>query len=328
MANKIRTEEDRKQLARKRLLSVLGTHTVALMRTLENKISDAGPANQRIDPHVLTMVRNALVESGDLVRVDRQGAPWYHRQDADQAAVERRIAQLSAIHRQFNSLSQRIGQSLEIAIFRALRAQSMVFFGNFPTLEEHDDSRLYSKLDELSAVGSRSLPGDMRLDFILMHPVAGTVGIEAKNIREWLYPDRDEIRELLLKCTAIDAVPVLVARRIQFATFRLLSRCGVVLHEQFNQLVPSTAQAIADQARHKALLGYHDIRLGNMPDARLLKFIQVNLPAALPDARLRFDRYYDLLRDYGTGAIGYAEFAARVRRRHHGTNEDSDFSPD
>jgi len=185
---------------------------------------------------------------------------------------------LAAVHKRFNGLSQRIGQALEISIFRGLRDQAMPFFGNFPTLEEHDDSRQYSKTDELSAISGRSLPGDMRLDFIALHPQAGTVGIEAKNIREWLYPNRDEITELLFKCTAIDAVPVLIARRIQFATFRLLNRCGVIVHEQFNQLVPTTGQAIADQARHKNLLGYHDIRLGNMPDARLLKFLHVNLP--------------------------------------------------
>ena len=36
-------------------------------------------------------------------------------------------------------------------------------------------------------------------------------GIEVKNIREWLYPNREEVRELLLKCCTLNVVPVLIA---------------------------------------------------------------------------------------------------------------------
>lgn len=68
-----------------------------------------------------------------------------------------------------------------------------------------------------------------------MTPKAILVGLEAKNIREWLYPQREEITELLQKCTAVDAVPVLVARRIHFSTFRVLNPCGVVLHQTYNR---------------------------------------------------------------------------------------------
>jgi hypothetical protein len=59
----------------------------------------------------------------------------------------------------------------------------------------------------------------LELDFLVRHPTAGWAGIEAKNIREWVYPDRTEVKELLSKCTALDVVPVLIARRIHFSTF-------------------------------------------------------------------------------------------------------------
>ena len=52
-----RTRADRELLAAKRLRNVLRVHGVATDRTLEQKISDAGPFDQRIDPHVLTDVR-------------------------------------------------------------------------------------------------------------------------------------------------------------------------------------------------------------------------------------------------------------------------------
>jgi hypothetical protein len=72
------------------------------------------------------------------------------------------------------------------------------------------------------------------------------------------------------------------------------------------------------------MLGFHDIRLGNQPDARLTKFLHENLPAIVPEAGERFDAYIDLLSDSGNGIIAYEEFAARVRRRSQGANEDFD----
>ncbi len=48
------SRQERLDIARRRLLNILRAHTIALGRTLEQKIADAGPYNQRIDPHVLT----------------------------------------------------------------------------------------------------------------------------------------------------------------------------------------------------------------------------------------------------------------------------------
>lgn len=71
-------------------------------------------------------------------------------------------------------------------------------------------------------------------------------------------------------------------------------------------------------------MGYHDIRVGNEPDDRLRKFIGVNLPKVLPAACERFEEYEDLVTEFAYGDMEYDEFAARVRRRNAGTNEDFD----
>ena len=205
--------------------------------------------------------------------------------------VARRLATLEPIHRatQDQGFTQRAGQTLEIAIFRALLSlpPSIPFFGGFPDLADHDDDRLYTKRDPPNFVSARSSVG--KLDFLLHHPEAGLVGVEAKNIREWLYPHRDEVAQLLLKCCQLDAVPVLIARRIHFLTGRVFRTCGIVTHEMFTQLYPAADIDLANQAKHKNLLGYHDIRVGNAPDQRLLKFTLVNLPKILPAARRDFD---------------------------------------
>jgi hypothetical protein len=320
--NLSRSPTDRAGLADYRISRVLHTYTVASMRTLENKISDGGPAHMRIDPHVLTDARNRLLASGTLRREVRDNTPWYSRADADPAAVAARLAELIPLHRQYQRLGHRIGQTLEIAIYRALCDQTqLTFFGSFRGLDGPDDA-LYSKDEPPSTISGKTMEGE--LDFIAMTPGAILIGLEAKNIREWLYPQREEITELLQKCTAVDAVPVLIARRIHFSTFRVLNPCGVILHQTYNQLLPMSATAIAARDRDKNMLGFHDIRLGNQPDDRLTKFLHDNLPAVVPEARERFETYKDLLADYGNGVIAYEEFAARARRRSQGVNEDFD----
>ena len=315
----------RHELAVKRLLNILRAHVVASSRILEQKISDAGPTSQRIDPHILTVARNALEQQGIVVPLQRGGLPWYHLKETDTAAVKKRLSELEALHLQTQKpqFVMLLGQALEIATFRALQAQdTLSFFGNYPDLSAHDDSTLYSKEEPPSSLSARHIPSGKKLDFLIQHPVAGYAGIEVKNIREWFYPDRVEIREMLFKCCAIDVVPVLIARRIHYSTFSVLNPCGVIIHQTYNQLYPDSAKDLAEKVRDKHLLGYHDVRLGNQPDTRLVHFIHKNLPQLLLGARVSFNAFKDLLSYYANGTHSYKSFAARVKRRLRGLPED------
>jgi hypothetical protein len=127
---------------------------------------------------------------------------------------------------------------------------------------------------------------------------------------------------MLFKCCALDLVPVLIARRIHYSTFSVLNPCGVLFHQTFNQLYPTSAAALATKVKDKRLLGYHDVRLGNQPDARLTRFIHDHLPGLLPVARASFDEFKDLLALYADGTHSYKSFAARVKRRLRGEPED------
>jgi hypothetical protein len=299
---------------------------VANLRTLEQKISDAGPNPQRIDPHILTDVRRRLEAEGVLLRIPARNTSWFYLASTDNATVQARLTEQLAVHDrlQERGFLMRQGQALEIAVFRSLLEQNQLsFLGNFLDLDEHDDSTSYSKEEPPSSLDGRKSRG--KLDFILTHKASSiSVGLEAKNTREWLYPDRSEVTELLHKCCALDIVPMLVARRIQFATFSVLGKCGVIIHETYNQRFPAADAELAALAKDKRLLGYHDIKLGNQPDARLMKMMGENLPTLIPEMRERFDRYKDLLQAYGDKEIDYKEFAARARRREHGLPEDSD----
>ncbi len=56
--------KDRLAIALRRVRNILASHTAAPMRTLEQKISDAGPFPPRVDPHILTIARNQLTSEG------------------------------------------------------------------------------------------------------------------------------------------------------------------------------------------------------------------------------------------------------------------------
>ena len=320
----------RQLLARKRLINILTRHGVANARMLEQKISDAGPFDQRIDPHVLTPERNFLLNNGRIVKITRSAAPWFYLPSTPRNTIEERLAEQLSIFQRLHrgNFVMRVGQCLEISIYRSLLRQSaLAYLGSFRNLEEHDDSRLYSKEEPPQTLSGKHLIGDQKLDFVVHHPEAGWVGIESKNIREWLYPNRAEIISLLGKAVRLDCVPVLIARRIPFVTFKILSTCGVMFHQTYTQLLPKADQVLAEKAKHKDLLGYHDIRVGNQPDDRLVKFFAVNLPQALPEARVRFNEYKDLLAKFAGGIITYKEFAGRVRRRSEGIYEEGDWDP-
>ncbi len=193
------------------------------------------------------------------------------------------------------------------------------------TLKAPSEKKKYKKDEHQGHLGNHRLPGDDRLDFLLSHPVAGWAGIEAKNVREWLYPNRDEIKDLIRKAVALDCVPVLIARRFPFVTFRVLSMCGVVVHQTYNQRFHVYDSDVASLAKRKDLLGYHDIRIGDEPRCSFDEVHFNHLPSVLPQARERFVEFKDLLDAFGKDEMGYQEFAARARRRSAGEDEDADW---
>lgn len=317
--------EEREELARKRLLSVIGKHVAAIPRTIEQKISDAGPLNQRIDPHILVPVRNELVDGGELVRIRRHSRDWYAVSGTPEKALTERIdTQFEVLRLTLdNAFAHRVGDVLEIATFRALRDVGLPSLGGFRGLQNEPTTKTPKKEEPPSIFSGRELAGNKKFDF-LVGPNGVWAGIECKNIREWLYPDREEIRHMLRKAIELDIPPILIGRRIPFVTRRLLQPAGVLLWETRNQFYPGEYDNLAQQMREKESLGFFDIKVTDYPTTQLRDFITRIIPEDLPEAREKFDEFKDLLGDYAYGQLNYKGFAARVRRRQNGTNEDSD----
>ena len=89
-------------LGQKRLKNVLKRHGVANQRTLEQKISDAGPSDQRINPHILTNSLHHLIEeTEEISKIQPSGnVPWYHLADADETLVRQRLEEQLPIYEQ------------------------------------------------------------------------------------------------------------------------------------------------------------------------------------------------------------------------------------
>jgi hypothetical protein len=221
-----------------------------------------------------------------------------------------------------NAFVHRVGDALEIAVYRALKASKLHSLGGFRGLTAEPTTRSPRKEEPPSIFGGRELQGNKRFDFLVGQ---GTwAGIECKNIREWLYPDRDEIRHMLRKAVELDIPPILIGRRIPFVTRRVLRPAGVLLWETRNQCYPPEYDNLAAQMREKTSLGFFDIRVSDYPTPQLEDFISRIIPEELPGAAEKFAEYKDLLAAYGFEGISYTEFAARVRRRQNGQNKDRD----
>lgn len=298
------------ELAKRRVANILRAHEIASIRTLEQKIADAGPNNQRVEPLLLGWALSEMLESGSVKKRRAGGTSWYNLPDVNPDTAASRLDEQLATHIALTESRRttRVGQALEIAIYRALlEVRKFDFFGAFPNLDSHADDTPYTKDGPPKIVSGRQSKGD--LDFILFTPDVGIVGVEAKNRREWLYPRSEEFTKTMRTCCELDVVPVLIARRISYVLqAEICAPCGIIVHEVFNQLLPESDSEIADQARHKRNLGYHDIRVGNRPDARLLRFLGTNLPRLLPEAAVKFKEHRELLSEYASGEITYPKF--------------------
>ena len=316
------------ELAKSRLREILSQRVVATVRIFEHLICDKGDPN--LEPRVVGMARKTLVRDGELLerRKDRANDPsWFYLPDASLTDVEAQIDRLTRVLRMTTrqSVRNRRGQCLELAIYRALlNQQGGEYLGRFPDFDPtvlERPKKLYRKEEPPSHIGNRAIPGERPLDFLYIHSSAGFGGIEAKNTREWLYPDHADIRGFLLKCVALDCVPVLVARRLPGVTLEVLGSCGVIIHQTLNQLYSVADEDLAERAMRQDSLGFDDIRVGDEPDAALLHFIGTTLVEELPTARTRFEKFKDLLARYAYEEIQYPEFVGRVRLRAAGKNE-------
>ena len=137
-----------REIAERRIGNILRSQVVARLRTLEQKICDAGPSNQRPNPHYLNDAKNRLLKQGKLVELQARHGPWFCLPGTPRPRIKARLEELTPIAEQFQRASQRTGQCLERAIYNALLKQNkMHHFGAFLDDQEPDRHGLYRKVE-------------------------------------------------------------------------------------------------------------------------------------------------------------------------------------
>ena len=269
------------ELATRRIHSILAKYHCCPIRMLEAKICEAGPGDKRPNPLSVSSALSALIAQNRVTHIRRPSpteTPFYAPVwlDTSTPSFQQLLAtrrHLYLVHKGLTERNEFCSDILERIIDTALESAGATFLTRFPT---------------------QNLPKDRPLDFVCeLNSVL--FGGEAKNYREWIYPDSVEIWSAISKCCELDAVPVLVTRKLPYVTYLLFRNIGMLgyqTHFQFFHpaVAPELARVIAKDG-----LGYKDIRCINQPDAHILNFFGTVLPKVAVDFQTRFRKHRNLL---------------------------------
>ncbi len=256
---------------------------------LEAKICEAGPGDKRPNPLSVSQAIKDLQQRNSVQVVPKRAAtetPFYAPRTitiADpgfQALLLKRL-HLYLLHKELAGQNLFCADVLERLLDTALeRSGTALFRSRFP--KQH-------------------LPAQRPLDFVI--EIAGVLwGGEAKNFREWLYPESWEIWAAISKCCELDAVPVLVTRKLPYVSFVFFGKAGIAGYQTHFQFFHPVVEP--ELARVKAVdgLGYKDIRCSLEPDGNIIRFFQNTLPKIGLQFRRRFEINKELLRHFADDA--------------------------
>jgi hypothetical protein len=175
---------ERLSLATKRLLNVLETETIAGIRTLEMKISDAGPLNQRVEPHILGLAGVELMERRRITahtHLFTATHNWYAtvRFSPDQVAEKLESLVETYLATTNHVFTSALGDPLELSIFKILRRlkaadRRFTYLGSFDLSQRGANGR-FQKTEPPIDYNDGQLDGPP--DFTIFEPTSGEPGI-------------------------------------------------------------------------------------------------------------------------------------------------------
>lgn len=269
---------NRIDLAKKRVVSNLTDRIYMNRRQLESKISEAGPFNQRCDPHVISIALSQLVGDGSIIKEHTQSSDFYHlpvkRGVASKGFFEARKQKILTLYDAYKSLasgdSTICGDALETVVTKAIQ--------NTNRYQE-----IGSKKNPQITFGNVTLPGSFDNLLLLPSPVASLICVEDKNIREWLYPASQELWSLINKASkligsATPPLPIIITRRIPYYSRKAFKALGILGFETRHQYFDPSVEDQLTEIKHKHGLGFFDIETKLEPPAGLIKFFDSTIP--------------------------------------------------
>lgn len=304
------------ETAMARLPNILEREIIACQKTLEQKISDQGPASQRVDPHLLGLALHELTTERKILAVHHHAStthsPWYSNARLREPEIRDKLERVAPLYASVSTgpFPNLVGDALEVIVENCLTQLNRSnprygFLGSFDLSTKNRQGR-FPKTEPpntLSGLTSPKIP-----DFYVSGFAFGTVCIECKNLREWVYPDSNLLKDLIRKAIDTDTVPCLIARRIHYTTTaNLLIPAGIISHERYYQYYPSESAHLAASVKEKRSLGFSDVRATELPDKRTVKFITNDLPSVGDYMAERFRRNRKALSAFLAGDIYLAQ---------------------
>lgn len=293
--------------------SVFFSELAVVWPELEARLSDARhPASPfTLDPHILTEVKRRLLKNGEIAYarvVETRGREVGLLHSTD---LRGRTGELEGVLQRKRLLYGRylgwstgtpsrpgvIGPGLERVLHASVLQAS-------PRIGLRLENPLSGNTSVLA--GSRLAHSDGSLDhgatWIDDDGNRFAFPVEAKNLREWLYPSSQEPFQLLAKAVDLSAqlphhrvVPILVCRRAQKTLFRFAADLGFHVIPLAHQYIVPTRFTDPDELRRlnevRSELAFLDLTPSAAPDRRIVKQFSETLPKVAVDRSERWATY-------------------------------------
>lgn len=312
-------------IASKRIQNILEKRRISYSSHLEIKISEAGPSWMRAEPHIISNALRNMVLEGQITKytppnLTSSGSnPTFYTplnfKGAADASRSRFFVEWRNLFLWATQRSEYCGHMLEKIIFDSvLQTGKYHVLGSAPGYGEDGNLVKSAGSEILDYQGKRIYKGDSGsgFDLFIIHKSTNTpIGIEAKNIREWIYPASEEVWRAIARACTLECLPVLVARKISFISKAgFFSKFGILGFETNFQYMAQKVQAdsnysFKDKVIHKDKLGFADIKLVKPKDsapAHIVNFFENILDQNAEIYFERFMQHKDLLKKY---AIDY-----------------------
>ncbi|WP_218970916.1 hypothetical protein, partial [Peribacillus kribbensis] len=256
-----------------RIQNILKTYRVSTMRHLEIKISEAGPPGKRVEPAVLHDSLKSLIKHGKVQVLQNTPMKIIGAADFGKPGDKSRLTAFIKWHDMFlrySQLDHYCGLVLEKMLFDSFDISNYHIIGSSPILDEKG-LLVKPTNSEVLFYGGKKIykheDGNGFDQFLIHKQTDIPVGIEAKNIRQWIYPASLEVWRMIARACTLECLPVLVSRKISYITLAgFFSHFGVLgfrSHFQYfaNAVNADSKYRFKPDVIAKERLGFADIKL-------------------------------------------------------------------
>jgi len=279
---------------RSRVARVIRLHKALSQRELEARLSDfVRPGTPAVEPHHITNIKDEL----HLIEASAEPVPFYTRRKMRKDLYLPLLQEKQALYRGFLEITAQdtCGSVAERVVFQSLQAASNL------ALKPH-------RLGNVREINGRTTQGS--LDSYAYVTLSGQglqrhavpIGIEVKNIREWVYPESSELWQALRAAVELECVPILVTRRIHITTGRFCKSIGMLAHETQKQYFARSLESDSRLLAAHDGLYFRDVIAWEAADPSVTKFFEVTLPTVLDRTVQNFAKFGDLIRTYAIDA--------------------------